>query len=41
MKYLFVAAHGIFLVVLGLLSSCGTRVPEHVSSVVVARGLSS
>ena len=38
---LFVVAGGLFVVARGLLSSCGVLVPEHASSVVVARSLSS
>ena len=37
----FIAARELFVVVRGLLSTCGTQAPEHAGSVVVARGLSS
>ena len=35
-----VAARGLFAVVRGLLSSCGTWAPEHLGSVIAERGLS-
>ena len=38
---LFIAACGLFVVMRGLLSSCGTWAPEHPGSVVAACGLSS
>ena len=37
----FVAAHGLFVAVCGLLSSCGAPAPEHMGSVAAVPRLSS